>query len=51
MRVFRTGMPAFNQARAELGLAPVRDLGDALDALGRLPVRGLVTTGPAIDRR
>ena len=45
MRVFRTGMPAFNQARAELGLVPLRDLGDALDAVGRV----LVCTSPSYD--
>jgi UDP:flavonoid glycosyltransferase YjiC (YdhE family) len=109
MGAFRTGMPALNQARAELGLAPlhglldlaaaadrilvcsspsydfgagavpanVRYVGPQLDdtaggpgddpwagpddrpledllqrtasALGRLPVRALVTTGPAVD--
>jgi UDP:flavonoid glycosyltransferase YjiC (YdhE family) len=120
MRLFRTGLPALNRARAELGLASVRDLGElaasasrvrvctspgydfaadavpgnvsyvgaqledggaarddprpgaddrplvlvsfsstvmhqeallqkAADALGRLPVRALVTTGPAVD--
>jgi MGT family glycosyltransferase len=117
--VFRTAMPTINQARAEVGLAPVHDLPDltnradrvlvctspsydfapgsvpsnvryvgpqlddcpgegsggswagspglvlvglsstimrqegllqrAADALGQLPVRGLVTTGPAVD--
>jgi hypothetical protein len=45
MRVFRTGMPAFNQARAELGLAPLRDLADALDAVDRV----LVCTSPSYD--
>ena len=118
MRVFRSALPALNQARAEFGLAPVGSLADviaaasrvlvcsspsydfaagtvpgnvryvgpqlddittgawedpggaplvlvglsstvmsheqellqrAADALGRLPVRGLVTTGPAVD--
>src|SRR2546429_5135366 len=118
MRVFRSALPALNQARGELGLAPVGSLADviaaasrvlvcsspsydfaagtvpgnvryvgpqlddittgawedpggaplvlvglsstvmsheqellqrAADALGRLPVRGLVTTGPAVD--
>jgi MGT family glycosyltransferase len=44
-RVFRTGMPALNQARAELGLAPVRDLGDVLNAVGRV----LVCTSPSYD--
>ena len=45
MRVFRTGMPALNQARAEFGLAPIRDLGDVLDAVGRV----LVCTSPSYD--
>jgi UDP:flavonoid glycosyltransferase YjiC (YdhE family) len=45
MRVFRTGMPALNQARADYGLAPLRDLGDALDAVDRV----LVCTSPSYD--
>lgn len=45
MRVFRTGMSALNQARAEYGLAPLRDLGDALDAVDRV----LVCTSPSYD--
>ena len=45
MRVFRTGMPALNQARAEYGLAPLRDLRDALDAVDRV----LVCTSPSYD--
>jgi MGT family glycosyltransferase len=45
MRVFRTGVPALNQARAEHGLAPVRDLGDVLDGVGRV----LVCTSPSFD--
>jgi UDP:flavonoid glycosyltransferase YjiC (YdhE family) len=45
MRVFRTGMPALNQARAEYGLAPLRDLRDALDAVDRV----LVCTSPSFD--
>jgi MGT family glycosyltransferase len=45
MRVFRTGMPALNQARAEHGLAPVRDLGDVLNGVGRV----LVCTSPSFD--
>jgi MGT family glycosyltransferase len=117
LAVFRTGLPALNQARAEFGLAPLRDgldlvgkadqilvcsspsydfapgsvpanvcyvgpqlddaagaasgsppdrplvlvglsstimrqeglLQRAADALGQLPVRGLITTGPAVD--
>ena len=35
-RVFRTGMPALNQARAEFGLAPVRNLADVLNAANRV---------------
>ena len=45
MRVFRTGMPALNQARAEFGLAPIRDLGDVLSTAGRV----LVCTSPSYD--
>jgi MGT family glycosyltransferase len=45
MRVFRTGVPALNQARADYGLAPVRDLGDVLDSVGRV----LVCTSPSYD--
>ena len=45
MRVFRTGMPALNQARAEFGLAPLRDLGDVLNTVGRV----LVCTSPSYD--
>ena len=45
MRVFRTAMPALNQARAELGLAPVRDLADVLNAASRV----LVCTSPSYD--
>lgn len=45
MRVFRTGMPAFNQARAEFGLAPVRDLTDVLNTASRV----LVCTSPSYD--
>jgi MGT family glycosyltransferase len=45
MRVFRTGMSALNQARAEYGLAPLRDLRDALDAVDRV----LVCTSPSYD--
>jgi MGT family glycosyltransferase len=44
-RVFRTGMPALNQARAELGLPPVRDLEDVLNAAGRV----LVCSSPSYD--
>ena len=45
MRVFRTGMPALNQARAELGLAPLHGLADVIDAAGRV----LVCTSPSYD--
>ena len=45
MRVFRTGLPALNQARAEFGLAPLRDLADVLDTAGRV----LVCTSPSYD--
>jgi MGT family glycosyltransferase len=44
-RVFRTALPAFNQARAELGLAPVRDLADVINAASRV----LVCTSPSYD--
>jgi MGT family glycosyltransferase len=44
-RVFRTALPAFNQARAELGLAPVRDLTDVINAASRV----LVCTSPSYD--
>jgi MGT family glycosyltransferase len=44
-RVFRTALPAFNQARAELGLAPVRDLADVINAASRV----LVCTSPSFD--
>ena len=45
MRVFRSAVPALNQARAELGLAPVRDLADVLNAASRV----LVCTSPSYD--
>jgi UDP:flavonoid glycosyltransferase YjiC (YdhE family) len=45
MRLFRTGMPALNQARAELGLALLGDLEDVLNAVGRV----LVCTSPSFD--
>jgi MGT family glycosyltransferase len=45
MRVFRTAMPTLNQARAELGLAPVRDLADVINAASRV----LVCTSPGYD--
>ena len=44
-RVFRTALPDFNQARAELGLAPVRDLADVINAASRV----LVCTSPSYD--
>jgi MGT family glycosyltransferase len=44
-RVFRTALPALNQARAEFGLAPVRDLDDVIDAASRV----LVCTSPSYD--
>jgi MGT family glycosyltransferase len=44
-RVFRTGMPALNQARAEFGLAPVRNLADVLNAASRV----LVCSSPSYD--
>src|SRR6476661_978692 len=45
MRVFRTAVPALNQARAELGLPPVRDLADVINAASRV----LVCTSPRYD--
>ena len=45
MRVFRSAIPALNQARAELGLAPVRDLADVINAASRV----LVCTSPRYD--
>jgi MGT family glycosyltransferase len=45
MRVFRTGMPVLNQARAERGLAPVTSLNDVLNSVGRV----LVCTSPSYD--
>jgi MGT family glycosyltransferase len=45
MRVFRTAMPALNQARAELGLAPARDLADVINGASRV----LVCTSPGYD--
>ena len=43
--MFRTALPAFNQARAEFGLAPVRDLADVINAASRV----LVCTSPSYD--
>ena len=45
MGVFRTGMPALNQARAELGLAPLGGLFDLAATAGRI----LVCTSPSYD--
>jgi MGT family glycosyltransferase len=43
--VFRTGLPALNQARAEFGLAPLRD---GLELVGKAD-RVLVCTSPSYD--
>jgi UDP:flavonoid glycosyltransferase YjiC (YdhE family) len=45
MRVFRTALPALNQVRAELGLVPVRDLADVINAASRV----LVCSSPGYD--
>jgi len=45
MGVFRTGMPVLNQARAELGLAPLGDLDDLVASASRV----LVCTSPSYD--
>jgi UDP:flavonoid glycosyltransferase YjiC (YdhE family) len=45
MGVLRTGFPVLNQARADLGLAPLRDL----DALVANASRVLVCTSPSYD--
>jgi len=45
MALFRTGMPALNQARAELGLAPLRNP----DELAATAERVLVCTSPSFD--
>ena len=45
MRLFRTGMPALNQARAELGLVPLHDPRDLAATAGRI----LVCTSPSFD--
>jgi MGT family glycosyltransferase len=44
-QVFRTALPALNQARAELGLPPVRGLADVMSAASRV----LVCTSPGYD--
>jgi MGT family glycosyltransferase len=45
LAVFRTGLPALNQARAEFGLAPLRD---GLELVGKAD-RILVCTSPSYD--
>jgi len=45
LAVFRSGLPALNQARAEFGLAPLRD---GLDLMGRAD-RILVCSSPSFD--
>lgn len=45
LAVFRTGLPALNQARAEFGLAPLRDMPDLMGTAGRV----LVCTSPSYD--
>ena len=45
MGLFRTGMPALNQARAEFGLAPLRDPRDLAATASRI----LVCTSPSFD--
>jgi MGT family glycosyltransferase len=45
MGVFRTGMPVLNQARAEFGLTPLRDLDDLVASASRV----LVCTSPSYD--
>jgi MGT family glycosyltransferase len=44
-RVFRTGLPILNQARAEFGLAPLHDLDDVVAKASRV----LVCTSPSYD--
>jgi UDP:flavonoid glycosyltransferase YjiC (YdhE family) len=44
-RAFRTGLPALNQARAELGLAPLHDPGEPAATASRV----LVCTSPGDD--
>jgi UDP:flavonoid glycosyltransferase YjiC (YdhE family) len=45
MGVFRTGLPVLNQARADLGLAPLGDLDDLVASASRV----LVCTSPSYD--
>jgi MGT family glycosyltransferase len=45
MGLFRTGLPALNQARAEFGLAPFHSLGDLAASASRV----LVCTSPSFD--
>ena len=43
--MFRTGLPALNQARAEFGLAPLHGLADLVASASRV----LVCTSPSYD--
>jgi MGT family glycosyltransferase len=45
LAVFRSGMPALNQARAEFGLAPLRDMPDLMGQASRI----LVCSSPSYD--
>ena len=45
LAVFRSGLPALNQARAEFGLAPLRDALDLMGGANRI----LVCTSPSYD--
>jgi UDP:flavonoid glycosyltransferase YjiC (YdhE family) len=45
LAVFRSGMPTLNRARAEFGLAPVRDLPDLMGRADRI----LVCSSPSYD--
>ena len=45
LAVFRSGMPSLNQARAEFGLAPLRDMPDLMGKAGRV----LVCSSPSYD--
>jgi MGT family glycosyltransferase len=45
MSLLRTGLPALNEARAELGLAPLHGLGDLVASATRI----LVCTSPSYD--
>ena len=54
-RLWNQGLPELNRARTSLGLPPLARLLEQYErpervlALTRIPVRGLVTTGPAVD--